>query len=80
MREAHLSSLFGALIEEATLAKRLAVEPLSTDDSFTAESLGNRVVELNQQADRVCEWLHAMAGLIEPEPSMPGWNRRQIVN
>ncbi len=31
-REAHLSSLFGALIEEATLAKRLRREPLFAED------------------------------------------------
>jgi two-component system chemotaxis response regulator CheB len=70
-REAYLSSLFGALIEEASLAKRLEAEPLFAEDSYTTESLGNRVDELNSQANQVSDWLHAMTGLIEPEPSMP---------
>ena len=69
-REAYLSSLFGALIEEATLAKRLQSEPLFAEDSYTAESLSNRALELNRQANHVTDWLHAMSGLIEPEPSM----------
>lgn len=71
-REAILSSLFGALIEEATLAKRLRGEPLFAEDSFTAASLNTRVDELDRQANRISEWLHAMSGLIEPEPSMSG--------
>jgi two-component system chemotaxis response regulator CheB len=70
-REAQLSSLFGALIEEATVAKRLRVEPVFAEDAFTAESLTNRIVELDRQANRVSEWLHAMIGLVEPEPAMP---------
>lgn len=70
-REAYLSSLFGALIEEATLAKRLSVEPLFADDSNTAESLGRRATALDHQANQLSEWLHAMSGLVEPEPTMP---------
>ncbi len=66
-----MSSLFGALIEEASLAKRLGTEPLSAEDSYTAESLSNRADELNRQANQISEWLHALTGLIEPEPSMP---------
>ena len=69
-REAYLSSLFGALIEEATLAKRLRNEPLFAEDSQTAETLAARVNELDRHADQVSEWLHAMSGLVEPEPSM----------
>jgi two-component system, chemotaxis family, protein-glutamate methylesterase/glutaminase len=68
-REAHLSSLFGALIEEATLAKRLRGEPLFADDSFAAESLVKRVESLDRQANQVSDWLHEMSGLVEPEPS-----------
>ncbi len=71
-REAYLSSLFGALIEEATLTKRLGTEPLFAEDSYTAEALSNRAGELNRQANQVSEWLHVMTGLIEPEPAMPG--------
>jgi two-component system chemotaxis response regulator CheB len=69
-REAHLSSLFGALIEEATLAKRLLGEPLFAEDVYTAESLSSRVNDLDREANQVSEWLHAMRGLVEPEPSM----------
>ena len=71
-REAQLSLLFGALIEEATLAKRLRGEPLFAEDSQTAESLSNRVAELDTKANQVSGWLHAMSGLVEPEPSMSG--------
>ena len=71
-REAHLSSLFGALIEEATRAKRLRSEPLFAEDSYTAESLSNRVDALDRQANDISAWLHAMSGLVEPEPSISG--------
>jgi two-component system chemotaxis response regulator CheB len=67
-RESQLSSLFGALIEEATLAKRLRSEPLFAEDAFTAESLASRAGDLHRQADQISEWLHAMTGLVEPEP------------
>jgi two-component system, chemotaxis family, protein-glutamate methylesterase/glutaminase len=69
-REAHLSSLFGALIEEATLAKRLRGEPMFSENSYTAESLSRRVDALDNQANQISEWLHAMSGLVEPEPSL----------
>ncbi len=68
-REAQLSSLFGVLIEEATLAKRLRTEPFFAEDAFTSESLKGRVDELDRQASEVSKWLHAMSGLVEPEPS-----------
>jgi two-component system, chemotaxis family, protein-glutamate methylesterase/glutaminase len=70
-REALLSSLFGALIEEATLAKRLEDQPLFSENLYAAESLRNRADELDRQANQISEWLHAMSGLVEPEPSMP---------
>ena len=66
----HLSSLFGALIEEATLAKRLRGEPLFAEDTYTAESLSSRIDGLDCQANQVSEWLQAMSGLVEPEPSL----------
>jgi two-component system chemotaxis response regulator CheB len=69
-REAHLSSLFGALIEEATLARRLRREPLVSEDAYTAEGLDRRVETLEQQANEITEWLHVMSGLVEPEPSL----------
>lgn len=68
-REAYLSSLFGALIEEATLAKRLRTEPFFAEDAYTTESLKSRVDDLDGQANQVSKWLHAMSGLVEPEPS-----------
>jgi two-component system chemotaxis response regulator CheB len=71
-REAHLSSLFSALIEEATLAKRLRSEPLFAEDSQTAESLSSRIEALDREANQVSEWLHAMSGLVDPEPTMLG--------
>jgi two-component system chemotaxis response regulator CheB len=50
-REAYLSSLFGALIEEATLAKRLRSEPLFAEDSQTAESLSNEWARRTRTVD-----------------------------
>jgi two-component system, chemotaxis family, protein-glutamate methylesterase/glutaminase len=70
-REANLSSLFGVLIEEATLAKRIKTEPLFAEDPYTAESLNSRADDLDRQANQISEWLHALTGLIEPEPAMP---------
>jgi two-component system chemotaxis response regulator CheB len=67
-REAHLSSLFGALIEEATLAKRLTGTPIFAEDAYTLESLTGRIDSLDRQANLVSEWLHQMMGLVEPEP------------
>jgi len=69
-REAHLSSLFGALIEGVTDAKRLRGEPLFAEDPYTSEGPRNRIDELDRQAKQVSEWLHGMSGLVEPEPSM----------
>ena len=68
-REAHLSSLFGALVEEATLSKRLRGESLFAEDAYTVQSLNSRIDNLDHQANQVTEWLHAMSGLVEPEPS-----------
>ena len=72
-REAHLSSRFGALIEEASLAKRLGTEPLFAEDSYTAESLSNRAGELDRQANQVSEWLHAMTGRSSRNLRRRGW-------
>ena len=54
--------------KEATLAKKLRGEPLFAEDAYTSESLRNRVDALDRQANEVSEWLHAISGLIEPEP------------
>jgi two-component system chemotaxis response regulator CheB len=48
-----LSTLFGALIEEATLAKRLRGEPLFAEDVYTAKGLSGRIDELDREADQV---------------------------
>jgi two-component system chemotaxis response regulator CheB len=67
-REGLLSTLFGVLVEEATLAKRLRSEPLFREDAYTAEALDNRVEALDRHANEVSEWLHTLSDLVEPEP------------
>jgi two-component system chemotaxis response regulator CheB len=69
-RETQLSSIFGALIEEITLAKRMLNEPKYVENSGLADGLSSRVEILEREAAQVCEWLHAMAGLVEPEPRL----------
>jgi two-component system chemotaxis response regulator CheB len=63
-REAHLSNLFGALVEEASLAERMQRDPKLSAESVT--NLAARVGELGRQADQVSGW-HAMTNLVEPE-------------
>lgn len=48
-RKAQLSSLFGTLIEDATLAKRLKNEPLFAQDAYTVENLDSRVLQFRQR-------------------------------
>jgi len=63
-----LSSVFGALMEEATLLKRLAE---SKEYSILPELVVHHRAEarrLQAQTEQVCEWLRSMAGLVEPEP------------
>jgi two-component system chemotaxis response regulator CheB len=67
-RENLLSSVFGALIEEATLAKRLLGMPEYAAEPHIAGGLAGRVSELETESGRVCEWLHMLTGLVEPEP------------
>ena len=66
-RETLLSSLFGAFIEEATLAKRMRRDTAFERDSLVAAELGERVSVLEREANAVCDWLHAMSGLVEPQ-------------
>ena len=66
-RERHLSSIFRALIEEATLAKRVRGQ-LAVGDARALENLDSRTKELEGEAQQVCSWLHQMTGLVEPEP------------
>jgi two-component system chemotaxis response regulator CheB len=67
-RETGLSSIFGALIEEATLAKRMLKDRKYREDSNLADGLGSRIETLEREAGHVCEWLRSMTGLVEPEP------------
>lgn len=68
-RENLMSSMFGAMIEEATLAKRLLDHPEYNSDPQITGGLTPRVANLEKEAAHVCEWLHALTGLVEPEPN-----------
>lgn len=68
-REARLSSNFGALIEEVTLAKRMLEDPKYIEIPDVADALKSRIEILEQEAAQVCEWLHSMTGLVEPDPA-----------
>jgi two-component system chemotaxis response regulator CheB len=75
-REMQLSSLFGAAIEEATLAKRMLMLPAYRDHPSFADGLSSRVDILEREAAQVSEWLHATTGLVAPEPEThppPAW-------
>jgi two-component system chemotaxis response regulator CheB len=67
-REMLLSSAFGAMIEEITLAKRIIDTRRYGDPAFL-NVLKNRVDALEKETVNVCDWLHVMTGLVEPEPS-----------
>lgn len=69
-RERHLSSIFGALIEEATLAKRVRAQPGIETDSRAIENLDFKTQALEREAGQICGWLHEMTGLVEPEPHL----------
>jgi two-component system chemotaxis response regulator CheB len=67
-RENLLSEIFGAVIGEVTLARRLAaLTEYSTDPSW-AHYLTERGDRLQLQADEIRGWLGTMAGLVEAEP------------
>ena len=44
----------------------MEIENRIAEGIFNAESLTNRIDELDRQANRISEWLHAMSGLVEP--------------
>lgn len=67
-RETQLSSLFGSLIEEVTLAKRLLETPVYKESPDLAAGLRGRVDAMERETAQVCDWLHALTGLVEPEP------------
>lgn len=68
-RETQLSSIFGALIEEVTLAKRLLATPGYKNNAELAGGLTVRIEGIEREAAQVCDWLHTLIGLIEPEPT-----------
>jgi two-component system chemotaxis response regulator CheB len=67
-REARLSSLFGALIEEATLTKRMRSDPKLGEDLRFAKAVESRIESLERETAQVCEWLRAVNDLVDPEP------------
>lgn len=67
-RETLASCMFGTLIEEVTLAKRMLKTPAYGNDSTFVNGLNGRVGVLEREAAQVCDWLHAMTGLVRPEP------------
>lgn len=68
-REVLASTMFGALIEEVALAKRMLESPAYMTDTAFVNGLNGRVGSLEREAAQVCEWLHGMTGLVEPEPT-----------
>jgi two-component system chemotaxis response regulator CheB len=67
-RECLLSSLFGALVEETSLTKRLLSMPEYAGEPHIGGGLAARATELEVESGQVCGWLHALTGLVEPEP------------
>ncbi len=57
-RQVHLSSLLDELIEEATLARNLAIDSSFADDPYTTESLSDRANMLIREANQVSVWLY----------------------
>ena len=81
----HLSSVFGALIEEATLARRMLKHLAYVEDAAFANGPTSRAEIIEKEAAQVSQWLHALTGLVDPEPtsSLSGrgleqdsWSRR----
>jgi hypothetical protein len=64
----YFSSTFGALMEEATLAKRMRSVPAYESDQRMAEGLGHLLTTLEREATQVCDWLRETGDLVEPEP------------
>lgn len=67
-REKIMSAIFSALIEEATLVKRMQSLSAYRQDKPLADGLLNRADVLTRQAAQVCDWLHAFTGVVEPDP------------
>jgi two-component system, chemotaxis family, protein-glutamate methylesterase/glutaminase len=67
-RENLLSSVFGVLVDEVTLTKRLLSMPEYASEPHISGGLAARATELEIQSGQVSGWLHALTGLVEPEP------------
>jgi two-component system chemotaxis response regulator CheB len=67
-RENLLSSMFGAMIEEVTLAKRLLGHPVYSEEPHLTGGSPGHIESLERETSQVCQWLHALTGLVEPEP------------
>lgn len=67
-RELQLSALFGALTEEATLARRVRDAPPYKERADLTTSLNSKINGIELEATQVCEWLRALTGLVEPDP------------
>lgn len=67
-RENLMSSVFGALIEEVSLAKRMLNHSGHSAELQIVGGLGVRIDDLEKEIAQVCDWLHTMRGLVEPEP------------
>jgi two-component system, chemotaxis family, protein-glutamate methylesterase/glutaminase len=70
-RESLMSSIFGVLIEEITLSRQLLDHPEYASDPQVGGGLAARVSSLEQEAAQICDWLHTLIGLVEPEPGRP---------
>jgi two-component system chemotaxis response regulator CheB len=57
-----LAATYGALIEEATLARRWAASTDATSDLDLRDHLAARIARLERQAAHVCDWLGAATG------------------
>jgi two-component system chemotaxis response regulator CheB len=67
-RENLTSTIFGVLIEEVSLTKRLAEHPEFAADPQIVGGLEGRAQFLEKQVTQVCDWLHTLTGLVEAEP------------
>ena len=70
-REAMTSSIFGALIEEMTLAKRLRDNSAYAGESYIEGGLAARIEVLEKEGAQVAGWLQALTGLVEIEYHEP---------
>lgn len=71
-RETQLSALFGALTEEATLARRVRDAPACNKRAELTTSLNSKVNGIELESTQVCEWLRALTKLVEPDPNGGG--------